>query len=125
VIFGAAYDESLGDQLRVTVIATGLSGEARAKPAPQPELKVVGRPMVAQPMMGLRTGTDNVPVLGTPLSTGGAPAPTMGRAAPAHDAYAGMGTPSVWRNARSKVEALASNGMDEIDIPAFLRKQAD
>ena len=40
-----------------------------------------------------------------------------------------MNTPSVWRNARSqaaaKVEALSSNGMDEIEIPAFLRKQAD
>ena len=30
LIFGAAYDDSLGDQLRVTVIATGLS---RARPA--------------------------------------------------------------------------------------------
>jgi cell division protein FtsZ len=42
---------------------------------------------------------------------------------------AGLSTPSVWRNARSqaaaKVEALSSNGMDEIEIPAFLRKQAD
>ncbi len=27
--------------------------------------------------------------------------------------------------AAAKVEALASNGMDEIEIPAFLRKQAD
>jgi cell division protein FtsZ len=40
-----------------------------------------------------------------------------------------MNTPSVWRSARSqaaaKVDALASNGMDEIEIPAFLRKQAD
>jgi cell division protein FtsZ len=81
--------------------------------------------MVAQPLMGLRTGTDNMTATGTPMSSVGAAAPILGRAAPAHDAYAGMGTPSVWRNARSKVEALASNGMDEIDIPAFLRKQAD
>ena len=29
VIYGTAYDESLGDQLRVTVIATGLSTAAR------------------------------------------------------------------------------------------------
>jgi len=27
--------------------------------------------------------------------------------------------------AAAKVEALSSNGMDEIEIPAFLRKQAD
>ena len=45
-----------------------------------------------------------------------------------HD-YSKLGTPSVWRSARShaaaKVEALSSNGMDDIEIPAFLRKQAD
>ena len=29
------------------------------------------------------------------------------------------------RFANGKVDALASNGMDEIEIPAFLRKQAD
>ena len=46
---------------------------------------------------------------------------------PAHD-YTALNTPSVWRNGRTaaaKVDALASNGMDEIEIPAFLRKQAD
>jgi cell division protein FtsZ len=123
VIFGAAYDEALGDQLRVTVIATGLTGAARAKPATPIDLKVIGR--TAAPLTGQRTGTDNVPILGTALPAAGASTPTMGRASPAHDAYSGLGTPSVWRNARSKVEALASNGMDEIDIPAFLRKQAD
>ena len=44
-----------------------------------------------------------------------------------HD-YQSLNTPSVWRNPRTaaaKVDALASNGMDEIEIPAFLRKQAD
>ena len=43
--------------------------------------------------------------------------------------YEGLNTPSVWRSARSqavaKVEAFTSSGMDEIEIPAFLRKQAD
>ncbi|MDP3615800.1 MAG: cell division protein FtsZ, partial [Rubrivivax sp.] len=43
--------------------------------------------------------------------------------------YEGLNTPSVWRtnrtHAAAKVDALASNGMDEIEIPAFLRKQAD
>ena len=43
--------------------------------------------------------------------------------------FSGMNTPSVWRSGRTqaaaKVDALASNGMDEIEIPAFLRKQAD
>ena len=60
---------------------------------------------------------DNVPVLGQAI--GRAPLGTTS------GEYAGLGTPSVWRNARSRVDAMASNGMDEIEIPAFLRKQAD
>ena len=116
VIYGTAYDESLGDQLRVTVIATGLSSAARRAENRPPTLNVVQPQAVAAQ---LRTGTDNLPILNTPV---------QGAQAAVTD-YAGLNTPSVWRNARvqaaAKVEALSSNGMDEIEIPAFLRKQAD
>ena len=117
VIFGAAYDETLGDQLRVTVIATGLS---RARPQVAP-LTVV------QPQVALRTGTDNLPILNHVLSHG-QPNAHGQHGQGLHD-YSNLSTPSVWRSARTqaaaKVEALSSNGMDEIEIPAFLRKQAD
>ncbi|MDO8419983.1 MAG: cell division protein FtsZ, partial [Rubrivivax sp.] len=123
VIYGTAYDESLGDQLRVTVIATGLSSVRRSEGRDTriaPPLSVVQPPVQA-----LRTGTDNVPILNHVAQPGQAAA---GGVAPTHD-YTGLNTPSVWRSARSqaaaKVDALASNGMDEIEIPAFLRKQAD
>jgi cell division protein FtsZ len=46
VIYGTAYDESLGDQIRVTVVATGL---AHAGKRIAPPLTVIQR-----------TGTDNV-----------------------------------------------------------------
>jgi cell division protein FtsZ len=113
VIFGAAYDESLGDQLRVTVIATGL---APAKQRQQAPMQVVHSAPVQ------RTGTDNLPILNNALGT-----QTVQTQPPQHD-YSALSTPSVWRNGRTaaaKVDALASNGMDEIEIPAFLRKQAD
>jgi cell division protein FtsZ len=114
VIYGAAFDDNLGDQLRVTVIATGLSSVARRSQTP---LSVVQAP-VAQQAAGLRTGTDNMPVLNQQVGQpDGAPV--------ARTDYAGLNTPSVWRSARTKVEALANNGMDEIEIPAFLRRQAD
>jgi cell division protein FtsZ len=114
VIYGAAFDDSLGDQLRVTVIATGLSSVARRSQTP---LTVVQAPAVQQ-AAGLRTGTDNMAVLNQQV--GQPDASTSARTD-----YAGLNTPSVWRSARTKVEALANNGMDEIEIPAFLRKQAD
>jgi cell division protein FtsZ len=114
IIYGTAYDESLGDQLRVTVIATGLSPANKVRQ--QAPLSVV------QPSVGLRTGTDNLPVLNQTIP-GGA------QQQPATSTYEHFHTPSVWRNGRTqaaaKVDALASNGMDEIEIPAFLRKQAD
>lgn len=115
IIYGAAYDETLGDQLRVTVIATGLS---RSSAKPQAAPLTVVQPTAAH---ALRTGTDNLPILNNVAQPGPAQAQ-------AHD-YSGLSTPSVWRSARTqaaaKVEALSSNGMDEIEIPAFLRKQAD
>ena len=111
VIYGTAYDESLGDALRVTVIATGLASAGKQQQQQVPQQRVA--PMqVVQPSMGQRTGTDNIPVLTHPLVS-----PSHGSA------------PSVWRpnrtQASAKVDALAANGMDEIEIPAFLRKQAD
>jgi len=128
VIFGTAYDETLGDQLRVTVIATGLSQSRRA----QAPLTVV------QTTQALRTGTDNLPMMNTAMPQTMANTPAMGAAhaqgghgapaMPTNPDYGHLGTPSVWRHrqhAAAKVEALSSHGMDEIEIPAFLRKQAD
>ena len=96
--------------------------------------------MVQPPGRGLATGTDGLPVLNTlaqPVMAGAAAGAALGgtmsaggmASAPAMHSYESLNTPSVWRNNRSqaaaKVDALASNGMDEIEIPAFLRKQAD
>jgi hypothetical protein len=43
--------------------------------------------------------------------------------------YGRLNTPSVWRTNRTqaaaKVDGMSSSGMDDIEIPAFLRKQAD
>lgn len=95
VIFGTAYDESMGDNLRVTVVATGLG---RAKP------KLV---QMQEAAVGLRTGTDNLTVAnGAELS-----APTVMR---------GRGS-----NAQAQVRAFETSGMEHYDIPAFLRRQAD
>jgi cell division protein FtsZ len=114
VIYGTAYDEGLGDQLRVTVIATGLS----------PARRIQQSTPMTMVHNNLRTGTDNLPIMST-MQVPGSGTPAQ---APQHD-YSQLSTPSVWRHGRTqaaaKVDALASNGMDEIEIPAFLRKQAD
>ena len=127
VIYGTAYDESLGDQIRVTVVATGLAGSRRAAP----QLQV------------LRTGTDGVG-FPTTQANNASPAGVLAAASSglaglaaglgvgsvaAQPNYDSMNSPAVWRGNRTtaaaKVDALSSGGMDDYEIPAFLRKQAD
>lgn len=160
VIYGTAYDEELGDEIRVTVVATGLSSPGKSQ---------------AQPFKVIRTGTDNVPLqvnasyhnpvsnqppallptrfdapatnlpsvpanpfvedstpvsMASVLSTPSAPEQRANpRSSQAQPNYTDMAVPSVWRTNRvqaaAKVDALASGGMDDYEIPAFLRKQAD
>ena len=101
LIYGGVYDEEVGDELRVTVIATGLGVPAALARQGKPQL------VVSQ-----KTGTDNQPV-----------------AAPvgAVDYGAIAETPAVFRkrDRAAQVEALQNSGVDKYDIPAFLRKQAD
>ncbi|KQW51579.1 MULTISPECIES: cell division protein FtsZ [unclassified Roseateles] len=120
IIYGTAYDESLGDQLRVTVIATGLTAGRARQQAP---LQVIQ----TQPVV--RNGTDGMPVLTQAVSMA-TPNAQQANVGLGLGDFANANVPSVWRHGRSgsaaaKVEALSSNGMDEIEIPAFLRKQAD
>jgi len=112
VIFGAAYDDTLGDEIRVTVVATGL---ARQNARRQPISVVQG---------GLRNGTDGM-AYHMPVAAGS----SVGAGAATATDYGNMAVPSVWRtnrnSAAARVDALSSGGMDDLEIPAFLRKQAD
>ncbi len=97
VIFGAVFDEAMGEDLRVTVVATGLGMPSVAK-QPKPQMQVI------------RTGTDPMP------------APLSGDAVD----YGALEQPAVIRRRRdATVEAMKASGVDLLDIPAFLRKQAD
>ena len=107
---GIAYDDEMGDELRVTVVATGL-GKNKANIS------------LVQPQQVLRTGTYGAPMMsGTPGVTAGV---TMGSATAG--AMDGMKQPAVWRReqASEQVRAMQNNGVETYDIPAFLRKQAD
>ena len=94
-IIGTVYDDALGEQLRVTIIATGLG-----KPAVQRQAK----PLT---VVTGRTGTDNQQL---------------------EVDYGALEMPAVMRSKRNRdatVEAMRQSGVEMLDIPAFLRKQAD
>jgi cell division protein FtsZ len=106
IIFGAVYDELMGDSLRVTVVATGL-GQVAARSNRQ-QFEVVSTPVVQT------------------LATGTGDAVAFAPSAASVD-YSHLEVPSVVRRGQRNVtvEALANSGVDRYDIPAFLRKQAD
>jgi cell division protein FtsZ len=109
---GIAYDDSMGDDIRVTVVATGLGKQKKAMQ------------LVQQPM--LRTGTHNAPLMASGSGLTASAGLTMGATSVGgHDA--GMKQPAVWRReqASEQVQAMQRNGVETYDIPAFLRKQAD
>ena len=111
VIMGAVYDDTMGDNLRVTVVATGLGRQKQ-----RPQLVPSAQPGVQHL---LKTGTDHgfATAIGAPLAATG----TAG----GYEQYA---QPAVWRtreHAAARVTALEESGMDRLEIPAFLRKQAD
>ena len=93
VIVGTVIDENIGEELRVTIVATGLGS---------PVARQQAKPII------VKTGTDDY--------------------APSHyEPVQSEAEPTVFRSNRreAQVEALKQSGMEYLDIPAFLRKQAD
>ncbi|MFO1281011.1 MAG: cell division protein FtsZ [Burkholderiales bacterium] len=99
VIVGTVIDDQMDESLRVTMIATGLGGAAAQAKRP-PKLEVLQAPAVVE-----RTGTDG---LGVNVET---------------IDYDKLDQPAVVR--RRSPSSAGSASMADMDIPAFLRKQAD
>jgi cell division protein FtsZ len=100
VVIGTVLDHDMQDEVRVTVVATGLNRNAARQPVRQPEREVAQRPVKL-----VRNAT-------TGLADYGA----MPNAA----------APVASSPARAKAEAgVGGDSMDYLDIPAFLRRQAD
>jgi cell division protein FtsZ len=96
IIHGTVYEEGMEDSLRVTVVATGIG-------------KVVRKPQLVQHASS-KTGTDHA-------------------SGEAVEYAGGADEPAVFRNPRTeasaRINAMAQKGVERLDIPAFLRRQAD
>jgi cell division protein FtsZ len=97
VVIGTALDPELQDEVRVTVVATGLNRNAARQVMRREQPAVVERPRIIA-----RTGTDDLPV-------------DYLKPAPATPAARAVAEPAKAKETQS----------DWLDIPAFLRKQAD
>ncbi|BFI97185.1 MAG: cell division protein FtsZ [Rhodanobacter sp.] len=100
VVIGTSLDPELKDEVRVTVVATGLNratGRQSMRPVETKQVEMRQRP---RPVV-LRTGTGNEVV----------------DYAQPEAVYSS--------NPRAEAPARQDNGLDYLDIPAFLRRQAD
>jgi cell division protein FtsZ len=101
VIVGSVFDEIMGDEIRVTVVATGLGAPRAAKQKPE----MVYR---SEEVYQQRTGTHDEPIANADVN------------------YPDLDTPAYFRSGRrATVDAMEKSGVDMLDIPSFLRKQAD
>jgi cell division protein FtsZ len=102
VIVGTVIDDDMGDELRVTMIATGLGGAVQVAKRP-PKLEILQSEVIEA-----RTGTDGMGVHVETID------------------YDRLDQPAVMRKGRATPSASASAAsFDASEIPAFLRKQAD
>jgi cell division protein FtsZ len=104
VVIGTVIDPEIGDELRVTVVATGLNNsQKKRKQKPEP---------VKEPMRVIRNGTT------------GQPEPEHFKPADTAPNYHAPG--SRFSDKHETEDLFSGDGkIDYLDIPAFLRNQAD
>ena len=114
VIWGTAIDESLGDDLRVTLVATGIDHRSTPRLESVPRTGTNdGSPVNENSLLHVNEVGDNAKELEYGNLNN-----------EEEDSVFGEGTRP--RNAAAEeIKRLRAGGMDPLDIPAFLRKQAD
>ncbi|MCF1426904.1 MAG: cell division protein FtsZ [Shewanella sp.] len=100
VVVGAVIDPEMSDELRVTVVATGIGAEKK------PDIQLVSKP-APRPEPEVRVETQVYTEETVSVSSGA------------------MGNAAQQSQPKPQPAATPKNDLDYLDIPAFLRKQAD
>ncbi len=133
IIFGAVIDERMGDEIRLTVIATGF-GEAKPEIAPLPILESAPQPSIAPEIFPLPPAQAQ-PVIARVIQ--------RDKDAPARKrVFLGTiiddGDSPTWQRSKASTESheplkektppadftLSEDSEEQLDIPAFLRRSA-
>jgi cell division protein FtsZ len=110
VVVGTVIDPEMHDELRVTVVATGL-GEEEEVEISRPEMEVVAPPKAVIPEVDESSQFNEAPVQRNAASS-----------------YENLEVPTAIRRRQEQKAAaqpMDKQDMDYLDIPAFLRRQAD
>lgn len=127
VIFGTAYDEALGEQMRVTVVGTGLTGRTDSIPVVPEAVVKSALPRKPEPLFQHVPAMESTPVSHAPVHN----SPSRGHATPVTTPVAAdpvASRPAVWRPSRTSGVMPTSrpdHGSEDYEIPAYLRKPAN
>ena len=110
VVIGTVLDPEMQDEVRVTVVATGLNRAAARQSVRQPE-----RDVMRTPIKLVRNATTGQPDFDAMANVEEAPMP----------GFAGLRSNRGGRSSAEAAPAIADLPGDYLDIPAFLRRQAD
>lgn len=133
IIFGTVIDDSLGDEVRVTVIAAGFDGSGPARRI-EPAVGRTGTSSFGSvratagevsrtseytsartPEPAARPEPVAAPVAQTPVSSGRGPAPSYDAPRPA------TADPTIGANTRSHIQPPDADD-DDVDVPSFMRR---
>ncbi|MEV6773188.1 cell division protein FtsZ [Nocardia sp. NPDC051030] len=138
IIFGTVIDDSLGDEVRVTVIAAGFDGSgparriepavgrtsttastssfstARASAGEVSRTPDYTPARAAEPVPPPRTEPAQAPVSQAPISSGRGPAPS-------YDSPRRTVDPTVEHNSRTHIQPPDADD-DDVDVPSFMRR---
>ncbi|MDQ6975025.1 MAG: cell division protein FtsZ [Mariprofundaceae bacterium] len=117
IIFGCVNDDSLGDELLVTVVATGLCESAMKKPTAMPRNEAKNVPMPA---------ATAAPSSRNAVPRNVAPSIPMGSRFDYRNAGTGEAAPTTpSRSSRKASNAVSAYDEEQLSIPTWIRKQAD
>ncbi len=127
IIFGAVIDESMHDQIRITVIATGF-GEPREEVKRPPSVMTSAQP-VAQPAPQAQSASPRMAFSREPVreaaQTAAATARRVVRVGGINDLDGTMWTRPGSNERGEPISLTVPEDDESLDIPTFLRKQAD
>ncbi len=119
IIFGTVIDDSLGDEVRVTVIAAGFDGGTPARRIETRGNATIGTARAGELSRSTTPATESrpaEPAQPTPASAvERGPAPNYGQPRTTTD-------PTVASNSRSHIQPPDEDSDDDVDVPSFMRR---
>jgi cell division protein FtsZ len=127
IIFGTVIDDSLGDEVRVTVIAAGFDGGTPTRrpveAAPGSSRGTIGSARSGEVSSRTSESTESGAVFRDPVGAGsGSSLPPLQNSGPGGGSSRGGSTNDASTGSGRRVPVTEDDGDDDVDVPSFMRR---